>query len=219
MDTLTTEEQQIAALKTWWKENGTSIVTGVILGLAVLFGAKSWFAYQDRMAETASLVYSGMMAGLESGDAGIVDEKAALLIADYGSTPYAAMAALALAKTRLEEGALEAARAHLQWVLDNTDIDFIRDTARLRLARVLVEEHDLDGAEALLAQVPAEGAFDALYSEVRGDVFLARGDTGKAYAAYEHALTVLPQESPARNLLQLKFDNIQPSAGTEEGAQ
>ncbi|MGB5607271.1 MAG: tetratricopeptide repeat protein, partial [Gammaproteobacteria bacterium] len=118
MDTLTTEEQQIAALKTWWKENGTSIVTGVILGLAVLFGAKAWFAYQDRMAETASLVYSGMMAGLESGDAEIVDEKAALLIADYGSTPYAAMAALALAKTRLEEGALEAARAHLQWVLD-----------------------------------------------------------------------------------------------------
>ncbi|MGB5304766.1 MAG: tetratricopeptide repeat protein [Gammaproteobacteria bacterium] len=219
MDTLTTEEQQIAALKTWWKENGTSIVTGVILGLAVLFGAKAWFAYQDRMAETASLVYSGMMAGLERGDAEIVDEKAALLIADYGSTPYAAMAALALAKTRLEEGALEAARAHLQWVLDNTDIDFVRDTARLRLARVLVEEHDLDGAEALLAQVPAEGGFDALYSEVRGDIFLARGDTGKAYAAYEHALTVLPQESPARNLLQLKFDNIQPSAGTEEGAQ
>ena len=36
MDTLTTEEQQIDAIKQWWKENGSSIVTGVVLGLAVL---------------------------------------------------------------------------------------------------------------------------------------------------------------------------------------
>lgn len=219
MDIQTTEDQQLAALKTWLKENGASIVTGVILGLAVLFGAKAWFAYQDRMAESASNIYTTLMAGLGSGDTEIVNEKAALLIADYSSTPYAAMAALALAKIRLEEGALEAARAHLQWVLDNGDMDIVRETARLRLVRILIEENDLEGAESLLSQAPAEGAFDALYSEVRGDLFMARGDTGKAYAAYEHALSVLPQDSPARHLLQLKFDNIQPSAGIEEGTQ
>jgi len=219
MDTQTTEEQQIAALKTWWKENGASIVTGVILGLAVLFGAKTWFAYQDRKAETASLIYNNMLTGLETGKTKIVDENAALLIADYGSTPYAAVAALALAKARLEEGTLEAARTHLQWVLDNGDMDSVRETARLRLIRVLIEEKKLDEAESLLSQAPAEDAFDALYSEVRGDLFIARGDTGKAYAAYEHALSILPQDSPVRNILQLKFDGIQPSAAMEEDTQ
>lgn len=37
-----TEEQQIEAAKKWWKENGSSIVTGLMLGLAVLFGYRYW---------------------------------------------------------------------------------------------------------------------------------------------------------------------------------
>ena len=68
MDTLTTEEQQLAAIKQWWKENGSSIVTGVVLGLAVLFGTRAWFAYQDRNAQSASNVFAVMMNALQSGD-------------------------------------------------------------------------------------------------------------------------------------------------------
>ena len=135
MDTLTTEEQQIAAIKQWWKENGSSIVTGVVLGLAVLFGGKAWFAYQERTAQNASNVYAAMMRSLQMGDALNTAEMAGMLLADYGSTPYAALGALALARIRLEEGETGPARGQLQWVLDNSDSEIFRDIARLRLAR------------------------------------------------------------------------------------
>lgn len=216
METHTTEEQQIAALKSWWKENGSSIVTGIVLGLAVLFGAKAWFAYQERTAQNASNVYMVMMNALETGDAALVSERAGLLIAEFSRTPYAAFAALALAKLKLEEGELEAAQAQLQWALDNSSSTVIQDVVRLRLARVLIARGELDAAAQLLDQAVPGSAFDALYTEVRGDIHAARGEPVLASDAYQQALAVTAPDAPGRQLLQLKYDNFSGQTATAD---
>jgi len=220
MDTLTTEEQQIAAIKQWWKENGSSIVTGVVLGLAVLFGGKAWFAYQERNAQNASNVYAAMMRSLQMGDALNTAEMAGMLLADYGSTPYAALGALALARIRLEEGETGPARGQLQWVLDNSDSEIFRDIARLRLARVLIADGELDAAGAVIARAESGDAFDALFTEVRGDILHARGDLTAATAAYQQALAAMPPGSQERELLQLKYaDTLAASSTAVETAE
>ena len=43
MDIHRTEEEQVEAIKTWWKANGTSVIVGVVLGVAVIFGVRYWF--------------------------------------------------------------------------------------------------------------------------------------------------------------------------------
>jgi len=214
MDTLTTEEQQLDAIKQWWKENGSSIVTGVVIGLAVLFGGKAWFAYQERTAQNASNIYAAMMRALQAGDALNTGEKAGILLADYGKTPYAALGALALARIRLEEGEPAAARGQLQWVLDNSDSGMFRDIARLRLARVLIAGEELDAAEAMIARAESGAAFDALFAEVRGDVQRARGDLAAAGAAYQQALAAMPPGSQERELLQLKYADTQAASSS-----
>jgi predicted negative regulator of RcsB-dependent stress response len=220
MDTLTTEEQQIAAIKQWWKENGSSIVAGVVLGLAVLFGGKAWFAYQERNAQSASNIFAVMMNALQNGDALNAGEKAGMLLADYGSTPYAALGALALARVRVEEGQLDAARAQLQWVLDNSDSEVFRDIASLRLARVLIASGDLDAATAIAGKAPSDGAFEALFAEVRGDIQRSRGDLVAASAAYQQALAAMPGDSQQRELLQLKYaDTLAASDAAAETAK
>jgi predicted negative regulator of RcsB-dependent stress response len=220
MDTLTTEEQQIAAIKQWWKENGSSIVTGVVLGLAVLFGGKAWFAYQERNAQSASNIFAVMMNALQNGDALNAGEKAGMLLADYGSTPYAALGALALARVRVEEGQLDAARAQLQWVLDNSDSEVFRDIASLRLARVLIASGDLDAATAIAGKAPSDGAFEALFAEVRGDIQRSSGDLVAASAAYQQALAAMPGDSQQRELLQLKYaDTLAASDAAAETAK
>ena len=207
MDAHLTDEEKLAEVKKWWGENGGSIITGVVLGLAVLFGGKAWFAYQERNAETASNIYTTLMTALESGDNQVVTERAAMLISDYTGTPYATLAALALARTSIEAGELAAARSHLQWVLDNSDSGIMRDTARLRMARVLVAMGDLDAARALLDQATSGTAFDPLYNEVRGDIDAARGDLTAAGKAYRAALDATAENAPGRHLLQLKYDS------------
>jgi predicted negative regulator of RcsB-dependent stress response len=218
MDANATEEQQIEAFKKWWKENGSSIITGLLLGLAILFGAKSWFAYQERTAENASNIYTSLMSALNSGDTLAVTQKAGMLIADYSGTPYAPLAAMAVARVKLEEDELEAARAQLQWALDNAGSDVIRETARLRLVRVLTAEGSYDEAEAMINRAGASEAFEPLYRELRGDIHLARGDTASARAEYEHALAAMTPDMPERQLVQLKYDNtaISGSGGAGE---
>jgi predicted negative regulator of RcsB-dependent stress response len=217
MDAHLTDDEKLAEVKKWWGENGGSIITGVVLGLAVLFGGKAWFAYQERNAETASNIYTTLMTALEGGDEQVVNERAAMLISDYSSTPYAALAALALARINIEADELEAAQSRLQWVMDNSDSDTMRDTARLRMARVLVAMGNLDAATSLLDQATTGTPFDPLYTEVRGDIDVARGDRVAANKAYQAALDATASDSPGRHLLQLKYDSTLVAATAAAG--
>ncbi len=219
MDANLTDEERLEVIKKWWRENGSSIITGVVLGLAVLFGGKAWFSYQETNAQSASNIYLTLMSSLEAGDAMGVAEKTDLLVAEYGSTPYATLAALAMAKIKIEAGELNDAQAQLRWVLDNSKSDIFKDTARLRLARVLVAMEDLDAAEALLQQPVSGAAFDPLYTEVRGDVQIARGDISAAHAAYQQALAATAVGSPGRHMLELKYQGTQGAAAAPGAPQ
>ena len=202
-----TEEQQIEELKKWWKENGSSVITGVVLGLAVLFGVKYWFAYQDGVAIQASVVFTVMMNEMEQGDNKAASDKAGMLITDYSGTPYASLAAMMLARFRIEDGDLEAAGTQLQWVLDNGSSGVIQDTARLRLARVLLGLQDYDGAMAQLDQAEAGTGRNGVLAEVRGDIYSVRGDTERAVNAYQSALALMGPVYPGRHLVQLKYNH------------
>ena len=215
MDPNMTDEERLALIKKWWRENGGSIATGVVLGLAVLFGSKAWFSYQDTKAQSASNLFAVVMNALQSGDAMAVTEKTGMLATEYSDTPYASLATLALAKINILDGDLNAAQAQLHWVLDNSKSDILQDTARLRLARVLIAMEDLEGAEALLPQPLKGNAFDPLYTEVRGDVNIARGDIAAANQAYMEALAATATGKPGRQLLELKYQStLGPSAGS-----
>ena len=202
-----TEEQQVEELKKWWKENGSSIITGVILGLAILFGVRAWFGWQENIAQQASALYTVMLKAEEQGDAGAASHNAGILLADFSGTPYATIAAMLLAKYRIEDNELEAARTQLEWVLDNGSGVELVDIARLRLARLLISLEDHDAALALLDEVESGNGQDGLVSEVRGDVYSVRGETRQAADAYQEALTLMKPEYPGRHLVQLKYDN------------
>jgi predicted negative regulator of RcsB-dependent stress response len=209
MDANLTDDEKLEQLKKWWGENGGSIITGVVLGLAVLFGGKAWFAWQEGNAQNASNLYTMLMNSMASGDAMAVSQKAGVLVADYSDTPYAALASLALAKVRIEAGELTAAQAQLEWVLEHSKSDIMQDVARLRLARVLIAMENPDGAETLLNQVTREDTFEPLYAEVRGDAYVARGNLTAANQAYQKALAATTAGSPAQHLLELKYQGTQ----------
>ncbi|NNJ93153.1 MAG: tetratricopeptide repeat protein [Halobacteria archaeon] len=201
-----TEDQQLEELKKWWKENGSSIITGVVLGLAILFGARAWFAWEERTAQQASTIYTVMMNDMQAGDVKAASDNAGVLIADFSSTPYATLAAMLLAKYRIGDNELDAARTQLQWALDNGS-DELRDTARVRLARLLISLEDYDTALGLLQEAEASGGQGGVISELRGDIHSVRGESRQAVDAYQEALLLMNLDYPGRHLVQLKFDN------------
>ncbi len=203
----TTEEEQVEAIKKWWKENGLSIAAGVVLGFSLLLGWQAWQQYNQQKAETASAQYEQVLLAVEQNQADRVREAANVLLSDYSDSPYASLAALALAKQSVAEKQLDAAQAHLQWVLDNSALPELVHVARTRKAQLLLEQGKLADVQKLLS-VADKGAFSSVYAELEGDVALAKKEVETARIAYQKALSDENLNPSHKNLLQLKLDNL-----------
>ena len=85
MEVYETEEQQVEAIKSWWKENGKAVVLGAVIGLGGLYG---WRYYQGEIQsakEQASEAYTQAMNTLDSGSENAIAEVKAFIAANEPS--------------------------------------------------------------------------------------------------------------------------------------
>ena len=220
-----TEEEQIEALKRWWKEYGKVLVAAVVIGIAAYLGWGAWKDQQRAKAEKASATYEQLvkLINQEPGKAmSDIDRTMATQFANElksgnSKSLYAQTAAFFLAKVAVEENKLDQAVTELQWVLATKPDVTTEQIARLRLAKVLTARQSYDDALAQLAQEPA-AALAGEYAEARGDIYKLQGDLDKARTAYESALAATnPQQQERFMLLQMKVDDLkllQPAVAT-----
>jgi predicted negative regulator of RcsB-dependent stress response len=202
-----TEEQQVEALKQWWAENGRAVLMGIGLGLVLIFGWRGWQGHQTKVAETASSAYTGVMQSLENKDDGETFlGKVESLKSEHGGSAYAAMASLAEARFHVEKEDLPAAEKALRWALDSGSFEEIKSIARLRLARVLSAQTKYDDALAMLDDVTGE-AYAGMIDEIRGDIYLEKGDAAQALVAYKRARDSGARTASAQDL-QMKLDDL-----------
>jgi len=108
-----TEEQQVEAIKNWWKENAKSVIGGILIGLAVLFGGRAWLQQQGQHVANASMVFETMMQDMAQDKAKQAAESGAQLLGQYSDTPYAPMAALTMAKISRTKAMIVASQSSL----------------------------------------------------------------------------------------------------------
>ena len=207
MDVYTTEEQQVEAIKKWWKKNGMSTVGAVLIGISIVVGGRMWMGQQNNHAEIASAKYDTMVSALSQGMNDIALEQSSSLIGQFSDTPYAALAALSSAKIKLAQGDSLAARTHIQWVLNKADSNELKQIARIRLARIMLGDGDNQKALALLGQADS-GSFVASFENLRGDIYLAMEQPEKAKSAYNLALNAAGRGSGNQDLLRMKLDDL-----------
>ena len=202
------EQEQVEALKAWWKENGNKVL-GVLLAAVVAMGGwRGWQYYQHKQSLEAATLYAEFVRQLESNDARRVNDAAAAVMEKYASSGYAPRAALVAAQVNVQDKDAARAKTQLQWVIDHAGEDGLKDVARLRLAALLLDEKKYDDALKLLeAKHPA--AFDGLYADLRGDVLSAQGRKGEARTAYKLAYEKTDARSMYRNLIEMKLDALE----------
>ncbi len=209
-----TEEQQVEAIKEWWKQNGMSVLLGVALGVGAILSWNGWNAYEASNAMKASDLYTEISEAVKADNTEAVSSIATTLRDDYSDSSFASMASLMEAKINAESNQLTDAVSHLQWVIDNSDFQELKTVAAIRKARVLLADGKVSDALASLPEA-ATGGFSGLIAEVRGDIYIALGDTDKARESYlEAQVNGGSQASPA--LLGMKLDNL---ATEEQDAQ
>jgi predicted negative regulator of RcsB-dependent stress response len=201
------EQEQIEALKAWWKSNARLVTLAVIAALLAFFAVHGWRYYTDRQAQQASQLYGELEKAVQAADAKKIGEVAGQLVDRYPRTAYATMAALVAAKSNVEAGDLKSAGARLAWAMEHARDDETQAVARLRLAAVRLDEKQYDEALRLLEQKHPE-SFDGLYADLRGDVLVAQGKLPEARAAYKQALDKLEPQATYRLIVQVKLDGI-----------
>lgn len=205
MEQFATEEQQVEAIKQFWKEHGTSLILGAVLGLAGLFGWQYYSDSQKEAKEAASISYQSALETMVSDDnAGPISA----LIETGSAAGYTDLASLIAAKQAADKGELEVAASYLSKVAANGSDESLKQVAAVRLARVQLALAQHDKALASL-DIAKDEAFVAQVEETKGDIFAAQGNFDKARMAYSTAL----EKNTNNRLLQMKLDNLAVTAG------
>lgn len=212
MDNLSTEDEQLAALKKWWSDNGNSLLMGIGAALVIVFG---WKAYQNSVIQektAASLQYQQLVTVATQNDFDDEDEAetvrylAEQLKDEFQGTEYALYAAMFIAKDFVEAKNYEGAAEQLNWVLSNTEDVRLTHIVTARLARILSAQDKHEEALALLK--PTEEAFKSSYLEIEGDIKSRQGNTEAAIEAYKQAYELVKGQPQAQPLLAVKLSDL-----------
>ncbi len=206
MQDFETEEQQVEAVKKWLKENTSSLLMGLAIGGFSLGGWNFYQQSQYQHGVEASDMYVSVVAQAELNATNDFDLTAVdKLQSGYLDTPYAALSAMVVANHEVTNGNNEQAASRLQWVVDNAIDEEIAYIAQLRLARLMIAQEKYDEANVLLSAKHST-AFDALYEELKGDMFVAKGELEQARIAYDKAIVI--SGTTASRWLRLKRQDL-----------
>ena len=201
------EQEQIDAIKGWWNENGKWLLLLVVVLVGGFAAVRGWQSYQNNQTSGASILYAELEQQISSKDPKRINDAAAAVMDKFSATPYAPRAALLAAQVNIQVADLARAKTQLQWVIDQADESGLKHVARLKLASVLLDEKKYADALQLLS-ASADGAFESLYADLKGDVLSAQGKQDEARTAYQKALSKVDAQSQYRNLLQMKLDAL-----------
>ena len=200
------EQEQIANFKAFWARFGNLIMGVLIVALLSYAGYNFWNSHKRNQAVEASALYDELQAALTANDNAKTQRIAGDIQNKYAGTVYAPMAALGAAKTAFEANDLKTAKTQLQWAADHGNDEY-KAIAKLRLAGVLLDEKDYDGAMKLL-----DGKFLPQFSaevqDRKGDVLVAQNKIADARNAYVAALAAMGPKHPGSQLVRIKLEAI-----------
>ena len=199
------EEEQLDRLKTWWRQNGASLMISAALALAAVIGWRWYDGARTDARQAASELYEAYLAaaGQER------DALAARLDESAAGTAYQAFSLMHRAKEAVAADEIDAAAALLRQAAAADMPTPLKDLAHMRLARLQHQQGDSEAALATLAAVRSEGARWRA-QELKGDIHLAQGGRERAHEAYNSALAEVG-EGQQRPILEMKAHDTAPA--------
>ncbi len=206
MEIYDSEEEQVAALKAWWKENKNSVIVGAILGVTLIVGWDYWQSYKLKQSEEASALYSELLKFVAKDNKESAEKVSEQIVSKYDATAYATYAPLMQAKVKVSAGDLAGAKKILEAQMKKGDDKALQNVARIELVRLMLATKEYEKGLQLIAEADpvSTKSFSASYEELTGDLYVALDRLGEARTAYQNAI----REGGTSPLLQFKLDDI-----------
>lgn len=207
-----TEEEQLEALKRWWKENGQSAMVGLVAGIAIILGWNYWHDHQQEQSNQASVLYDQLLKAVSADQNDAADKLADRIQEQFSNTEYAAYSGLLQAKVKVAKNDMAGAKSVLEKLVAHSNEE-TSNLAKIRLVRLMMANGDFEKALQLVNDVdPAKiSEFAGNYDELVGDLYVALDRLDQARSSYQKAM----ENGYKSPLLQLKIDDLTASEKIE----
>ncbi len=199
------EQEQIDQIKYFWSDWGKYLIAIIVVALAVYITDFLWNKHKDNLSNQAASVYFNFTTSVSSGNNAIAYKLAQQLEEEYPHLQYSDLASIWAAKLAYTEKNIDLAKNFLLWTInDASDKNFV-SLAKLRLAKVYIDQKQFDKAMSLLKSDDNQ-AFSVLFYQTRGDLYIAKNEPNMARDAYKEALKRAGDDSSITQSIQLKLD-------------
>lgn len=199
--------EQSERVQHWLRENGLSIVAGIVIGLVGIFGLQQWRQHQANSEAAAASLYQQAQVALASDKPTAATAYIDSLKKDFAKSPYTLFAVSDEARREVKDNKLDAAVASLEWAVAHAAAPQLKSLVQLRLARVQLAKNDAKAAIATVSTIP-QGQYTGLTEELRGDALVQLGRAAEARTAYVAAMAALGDDAPQHAVLQMKIDDL-----------
>src|SRR6185369_3718807 len=134
------EQDQLEDLKAWWTQWGNYITWLAIAICVGIVAVQGWRWWRHSQSEQASVLYGAISAAAQAKDLPKAKDAMAGLADKFAGTGYAPGGAMIVAKMLYDSGDKAGARAQLQWVIDRSSEETLKQIARYRLAGIQLDE-------------------------------------------------------------------------------
>ena len=219
MDVYETEEQQVEAIKTWWKDNYKMIVGAGVLVVGGILGSQYYIENQRLMKEDASNNYQEIINAANEKQNEVISGRSEILTNTHKDSPYTVLSALIEAKMLADSEKFDEAIKKLSWVEFASTDNAIKEVAFIRRMKIMMaqgeNEKSLSQIDLRLNEFAVKkkdptkiNNFSALLLEMKGDILVALAKQEQAIDAYDKAMGEALIAGGNTEILRIKRNNL-----------
>ena len=200
------DEQQSEHFKNFYNLHKIKIFSALIVFLLAFFAYQYFINSNQSKAEEASQLFQDVLVSKIDN----IDEiklKVAKLQNEYNNSPYAARATIYYSKILVETGDYSAAANELIWASEENIESSIQSTANYLLGNLYLVQEKLDEALEAANKIITDG-YIGLANDLKGDIYLAKGDKENAIKSYELALNYFGGQGELHKVIENKLNSI-----------
>lgn len=187
-----TDEETAELIREWLQQYGLTIITGVVLGVGILFAYRWW---QDEQADKRSARSALVENAHQALNAQSYAQVLSLAQDDSLVGDTATLMQLLAAKAAVASSEQDKALTWLEQAA-NSDDELLAQTANWRLAQLHVAAEQFDQALGLI-QLLHDGAYAGQAAMLEGYIYDVQGQLDKALEAYRRSHTLMPSNNTA----------------------
>ena len=200
------DEQQSEHFKNFYNLHKVKIFSVIAVFLVAFFAFQYIESINQSNDEESSQLFQDILVSKIS-NIDEVKSKVGVLQSNFSNSPYAARASIYYSKLLVETGDYTAAAKELIWASGEDIEPSIQSMANYLLGNLYLVEKKLDQALEVANKIITDG-YIGLANDLKGDIYLAKGDKENAIKSYELALNYFGGQGEFHKVIENKLNSI-----------